>query len=48
MEVHNTEHRKAGTYISRYRVENLIASGTFGKVYLSILNGKKYAIKEMI
>jgi predicted Ser/Thr protein kinase len=45
MEVRNIELRKMGTFISKYRVENLIAAGTFGKVYLATLNGKKYAIK---
>jgi NIMA (never in mitosis gene a)-related kinase len=47
MEVRNTELRKMGSYISKYRVENLIAAGTFGRVYLATLNGKRYAIKEM-
>ena len=41
------ENKKMGSNIGKYRVEYLIAAGTFGKVYLSTFNGRNYAIKEM-
>lgn len=48
MSGYNHEMQKIGTYISKYRIEYLIAAGTFGKVYLASYSLKKYAIKEML
>ena len=48
MNSQNVELKRMGSYIGKYRIENLIAAGTFGKVYLVTHNNKKYAIKEMI
>jgi serine/threonine protein kinase len=33
--------------ISDYQLVRIIGTGTFGKVYLAILNGKGYALKML-
>lgn len=37
--------QKFPSSISKYTLEYLIASGTFGRVYMATSGGKKYAIK---
>ena len=41
----NPELQKIGSLVGKYRIEYLIAGGSFGKVYMASNSNRKYAIK---